>query len=261
MEEQYDSPRNIRTYLLNIIIKYNMSIRKVISNKYILNLCLLMISFKLHFNHLVKYKKKHKQWIIIKENTITWNHIYSELKYLLNNINFSHLYTNKEIDEIQNMRPKNYFYKKRLKNLIVKDCTKYEVFTSKIINFFIDLPDKVFFDTFIVIHIKHTRKENNNNDEADFTVLYTTIYKSITEKEVYKISETQELDDLIYNFIGVKFIIFTDWRELYRNNLSLSYSEYKLMPKIVLLFFSWFRYSIYAVIQNKNNMYALDISV
>ena len=244
-----------------------MSIRKLISNKYILNLCLLMFSFELHFNHLVKYKKKHKEWIIIKENTITWNHVYSELKYLLDNINFSYMYTNKEIDKIQNMKPKKYFYKKRLKKLVVNDSTKHEVFTSKIINYFINLPDEAFFDTFIVIHIQHTRKENNNDDEAEFTFLYTMIYKSITEKEVYKISETQELVDyntvldLIYNFVGVKFIMFTDWRELYRNNLSLSYSEYKLMPKLVLLFFSCFRYSIYSIIQNKNNMYALDLCV
>ena len=244
-----------------------MSIRKLIPNKYILNLCLLMFSFQLHFNHLVKYKKKHKQWIIIKENTITWNHIYSELKYLLENINFSNMYTKKEIEKIQSMKPKNYFHKKRLKNLIVKDGTKYEVFTSNIINYFINLPEEAFFDTFIVIHIKHTRKENNNNDEADFTFLYTMIYKNITEKEVYKISETQELldyntfFDLIFNFIGIKFIMFTDWRELYRNNLSLSYSEYKLMPKIVLHFWSYFRYSLYSIIQNNKNMYALDLSV
>ena len=177
------------------------------------------------------------------------------------------MYTGKEIEKIQSMKPTKYFYKKNLKKLIRKDSTKYEVFTSQIINYYINLPEEAFFDTFIVIHIKHTRKENNNSDEADFTFLYTMVYKSITDKAVYRIRETQELIDyntifdVIYNFVGVKFIMFTDWRDLYRNNLSLSYSEYKLMPKFILQLFSCFRYSLFSIIQNKNNMYALDLSI
>lgn len=248
-------------------MKYDMSIRKLISHKHIYNLALLAFSFELHFNHLIKYEKIHKPWIIIKENIITWNHVNSELKYLLDNINFYHMYTDTEIDKIQNMKPNNFFYKKRLKNLIVKDCTKYEVFTSMIINYFINLLDKPLFNAFFVIHLKHTRKENNKNDEAEITALYTVIYRSTTENQVYKISETQELIDyntiidLIYNYTRVKIILFTDWRELYRTNLSLSYSSFKLLPKIVLQLCSYFRVSIYSVIQNKINMYALDLIV
>lgn len=237
-----------------------MTVRDLLKHKTLFNICLTLFSFELHFNHNISYSSKNKDWILINGNVIIWDHKYAELHHLLNNIVLCK-YDNTELEYIQKMTPYKYVHSTCLENLIYPNYTKYEVFTSYIINkCFLGLRYK----TVIAIHIKHTRSEDDKSDIASFSYLCDVI-NTQDRRVCYRISDTSELNNtddvlsIISKLNSAKIFMFTDWRALYRNNLSLSQSKYAIMPRVMIKNIVNAGCSFYGIVVNNKSMFAIDL--
>ena len=248
-----------------------MSIRALINNKYLFMICLSIFSFKLYFNHNINYHYKNKDWIYISNNTISWNHYYAELKHLINNVNFISPQNKNDIEYIENSIPQHYSFTKKINHLLLKNniYTKYELFTSYITNYFLTKNKFPQIKKCFVFHIKHIRLPTDNLDIAEFGFLYDVINLVDTnELKIYKINDMFFLKDYndIINIIknintikSTKIILFTDWRDLYRNNLSIYKSTYSCMPNTIKQFLNYIDCSFYAITQNKTSFFAIDL--
>ena len=243
-----------------------MSVRELFKNKYIFNLFLTLFSFKLYFNHDIKYKNKNKNWIVIEKNSIAWDHRYAELQYVLNQIDLFTDYCDKEIAYRQSLSPSHYAIKKSIHDLNHNNYTKYEVFTSYIINSFLYLSTEIVNKKVIVFHIKHTRSNDDKIDISEYSYLYDIIYSTSCSKGMmYPIRDSRELTDIteciniLSNITSAKIVLFTDWRTLYRNNLSLAYPTYSVMSETFKKILIKANCSFYGIIRNKSFMFATDL--
>ena len=85
-----------------------------------------LVSLVLFFNEDINYSKINKKWIFINKNTLFWNHKFAELKHVINNV----ILREKHID-----KPPLYIHSQnKLNNLIMQNTSKYEKFTSDIVN-------------------------------------------------------------------------------------------------------------------------------
>ena len=247
-----------------------MSVRKLFKNKYLFRLFLTLFSFELYFNHEIKYHSKNKGWIIIRKNCLAWDHKYAELQHVIDHIDLVNDHSPQEMIDIHNMFPRQYAFKKNINDLIENNYTKYEVFTSNIINHFLytSINDRV--EKVIAIHIKHIRANDDVCDIASFSYLYEIINNDDRKKDyvshnMYRIQHTAEISELndiltiLSNINLAKVVLFTDWRILYRNNLNLSYSRYSVMPDKMKNMFIRGNCSFYGIIRNKNYMFATEL--
>lgn len=253
-----------------------MSIRRLINNKYLFMICLSIFSFKLYFNHTINYSYKNKDWIHISQNTISWNHSYAELKHLINNVQLTHPQHKIEIDKVEKRIPQHYSFTKKINHLLSYDnrYTKYEIFTSHITNYFLRYKKNTTIKKCIVVHIKSIRDPNDTLDIAEFGFMCDTIVRDTTINREDNSSKIYKINDMIYlnshkdiihivkqidTFKNTKLILFTDWRDLYRNNLNIYKSTYSCMPTIIKNLFTYVNCSFYAIVQNKTSFFAIDL--
>ena len=152
-----------------------MSVRKLFKNKYIFNFFLTLFSFEMYFNHDISYNSKNKGWIIICKNCLAWDHKYAELQHVIDNIDLVNKPTTEELDVIHNSFPRLYAFKKNINDLIANNYTKYEVFTSHIVNHFLNTSIQGRFKRVISIHIKHIREKDDISDVASFSYIYEIV--------------------------------------------------------------------------------------
>ena len=219
-----------------------MTLISSLNNHIIFNL-FTFFSFEIYFNEKIYYEDIKKKWISIKNNYLVWDHKYGEIKHLIDNIILTKKHFNK--------KPKYYEFRDSLKNITKKYCTKYEKFTSKIVNTFIGPK--------IIIHLKNIR----NNNDTDLPLITLVMYISNKKEKVYKISNFKEVTsffDLLIPYIkGNKLLIFTDWRYLYRNNLSFSHHYPFFFQKIIKYIINIMNIHIYIISMTNKNLYATEL--
>jgi len=210
-----------------------------------------LISMELYFNEHIFYSHIHKKWITIHKNKLIWDHRYAELKYVLNNITLC---------SMQSIKPPLYIYSQStLNELISSEASKYEIFTSTIVN-------NVYQKNKHITKIKVMHCKNTRNDSKDDLPLFSiqsinshrenqTIYKMINSEEVTNIA-----DFIIDYDIHTYSIGFTDWRDLYRSGYSLSDSNFIMNDKKTRLMLDHINvYSIFAIVTDDNNLYSVDL--
>ena len=221
-------------------------------NKYKPLYCLFsLISMELYFNENIYYSHIHKKWITIHKNKLIWDHRYAELKYVLNNITLC---------SRQSIKPPLYIYSQStLNELISPDASKYEIFTSTIVN-------NVYQKNKHITKMKVMHCKNTRNDSKDDLPLFSiqsinshrenpTIYKMINSKEVTDIANFIIDYDIHTYSIG-----FTDWRDLYRSGYSLSDSNFLMNDKKIQTMLHHMNvYSIFAIVTDGKNLYSVDL--
>lgn len=220
-----------------------MTLINTFKNNFFFNL-FTFFSFQIYFNEKIYYEKIKKKWISIKNEYLLWNHKYGEIKHLIDNIVLTKPHINK--------KPKYYQFRDSLKNLTKKYCTKYEKFTTKIVNSHTTDPK-------IIIHLKNIRNDN----DTDLPLITLIMYISNTNKKVYKISNFTEVHTFFEIFLpyikGNKLFIFTDWRYLYRNNLSFSYHNPFFFRKFIKYIINIMNIHIYIITMTNKNLYATEL--
>ncbi|MAP67405.1 MAG: hypothetical protein CMF80_06895 [Candidatus Marinimicrobia bacterium] len=220
----------------------------LLKDKFITNI-FTYFSVILFFNQEIQFKNIHKRWINIQKNMLTWDHKYGEISNVINNIDIETPHIDKG--------PRDYFYRKKL-NCLIKECsTKYEVFTSEIINTYFNSNDDI-----LIIHCKNVRKEM----KLDIPLItLQIIHHRGPHEDVYRIKDSYELENFIELFFLVsnktKIICFTDWRILYRKGYSFSHIRCFFINHIIKKILNKLFVSIIPIIITENYMYALNIGM
>jgi len=211
-----------------------------------------LVSVGLFFNEDINYSKINKKWILINKNTLFWNHKFAELKHVINNV----ILREKHIDN-----PPLYIHSQnKLNNLTMQNTSKYEKFTSDIVNNIFEKYTKI--KKIRIFHCKNIR--NGSTEDLPLFSIQVINSSRKNKKDIYRLSDSKELTT-IYDFIidldiNSYIVAFTDWRGLYRNGFSLSKAKFiNLNPftKIWLHHFNLF--TIYSIVITSNTMYSIDL--
>ena len=222
----------------------------------------ILLSLRLYFNENIAFSQIKKKWITIKENKLIWNHRFAELKHVINNIKLTKMQLNKPSKCIyyeKELIDLNYYNKD--KNTKKKISTKYEKFTSEIVNNIIKA-DKMKKDNIKKIRVLHC-KNIRNNSQIDLPLVSLQVIDKTETQDVYKLSESKELLDLSDIFLNfdksIKIITFTDWRDLYRNGYSLSHAEFLFLNDYIKMLINKLNVHIFSITMTKDKMYAMDL--
>tara|TARA_Y100001970_G_scaffold249414_1_gene319863 strand:+ start:361 stop:1050 length:690 start_codon:yes stop_codon:yes gene_type:complete len=225
-----------------------MSLIKLIKYKSLYNIFILF-SLSLYFNKKIVYSKIEKNWIFIKNNKLIWNHKFAELKHVLNNI--------KLVKKHEDNPPKKFSYQDKLSNLITEHCTKYEKFTSNIVNNIIQKRNNI--TKMLIMHCKNIRKDI----AIDLPLMSLQVLYKTERQDIYKLSESYELTDILNILVHVNkntFIVcFTDWRNLYRTGYSFSHAKFLLLNEYIINILNKLNISLFSVVMTADTMYAIDI--
>lgn len=209
------------------------------------------ISMELYFNENIYYSHIHKKWITIYKNKLIWDHKYAELKHVLDNITLGHRHKTK---------PPLYIYSQNKLNSLISLCaSKYEVFTSNIVNDVYKKNEHI--KKIKVMHCKSVRNKSKENLPL-FTL--QSIHSHRENQTIYKLANSEEIIDpikfLINYDIHTYVIGFTDWRDLYRSGYSLSNSNFLLNDKNIRTILRYINvYSLFAIVTDDNNLYSIDL--
>lgn len=209
----------------------------------------VLLSLGLYFNQKVKYISIGKKWIIIKKKKIIWNHRYAELRHVINNIKLK----SKHFD----CPPKIFCYQSKLINLNYPTCTKYEKFTSQILNDILLSNNNI--KKVKLMHIKNTR----GNSKDDVPLMSLQMIEIDKPRCIYKLSDSYELEDfvdLLFKFNEETMVIcFTDWRDLYRNGFSLSHAKFFFLNNYITKIINKIHVYIFSITMMSDTMFAIDM--
>ena len=227
------------------LIKYDGRIRR---EKPLYNIFVLL-SLGLYFNQKILYSKIEKRWITINNNKLIWNHKFAELKHVLNNIKLT-----KNQEECA---PKIFHNKEKLCNLIKENCTKYEKFTSDIVNSIRKKNPHI--TKMLIMHCKNIRKDS----KIDLPLMSLQIIEKTEPQNIYRLLESVELTELLDIFLNFNkntlIICFTDWRGLYRNGFSLSHATFFFLNEYIKIMMNKLNISIMSIVMTSEMMYSIDL--
>lgn len=227
------------------LIKYDGRIRR---EKPLYNIFVLL-SLGLYFNQKILYSKIEKRWITINNNKLIWNHKFAELKHVLNNIKLT-----KNQEECA---PKIFHNKEKLCNLIKENCTKYEKFTSDIVNSIRKKNPHI--TKMLIMHCKNIRKDS----KIDLPLMSLQIIEKTEPQNIYRLLESVELTELLDIFLNFNkntlIICFTDWRGLYRNGFSLSHATFFFLNEYIKIMMNKLNISIMSIVMTSDMMYSIDL--
>ena len=227
------------------LIKYDGRIRR---EKPLYNIFVLL-SLGLYFNQKIIYSKIEKRWITINNNKLIWNHKFAELKHVLNNI--------KLIKKQEECPPKIFHNKEKLCNLIKENCTKYEKFTSDIVNSIRKKNPHI--TKMLIMHCKNIRKDS----KIDLPLMSLQIIEKTEPQNIYRLLESVELTELLDIFLNFNkntlIICFTDWRGLYRNGFSLSHATFFFLNEYIKIMMNKLNISIMSIVMTSDMMYSIDL--
>jgi len=227
------------------LIKYDGRIRR---EKPLYNIFVLL-SLGLYFNQKIIYSKIEKRWITINNNKLIWNHKFAELKHVLNNIKLT-----KNQEECA---PKIFHNKEKLCNLIKENCTKYEKFTSDIVNSIRKKNPHI--TKMLIMHCKNIRKDS----KIDLPLMSLQIIEKTEPQNIYRLLESVELTELLDIFLNFNkntlIICFTDWRGLYRNGFSLSHATFFFLNEYIKIMMNKLNISIMSIVMTSDMMYSIDL--
>jgi len=209
----------------------------------------VLLSLGLYFNENIQYSEIKKFWITIKNNKLIWNHKNAELRHVLNNI----VLVRKQVE----MPPRTFQYNTLLSNLLYENCTKYEKFTSEIVN---DIASKnTNIKNMRIMHCKNIRGDSIE----DLPLMSLQIIDKTEKQNVYTLSESIELTDLMNIFLNFNkdtlVVCFTDWRALYRKGYSLSHAHFFFINEFIKNIINNLNVIIMSVVMTKERMYAIDM--
>jgi len=198
-----------------------------------------------------------KNWIKLSNNYFTWDHTKGELKHCIDNLNIN---KNKKVESNKNREPVYWKYKASKESLNSNFGTKYEVFTNIIQNF---VKQDNFNKKLNVFHMKNVRKENDNCDKNLIEILG---YLNIPDKQFTSLKKFDifNIYHILRNVINLcnHTLGFTDWRELYRNNINLEKVRvpklWELIKSLINNFFNLFL-DIFIIVQTEDYLYAIPL--
>ena len=211
-----------------------------------------LVSIGLFFNENINYSKINKKWILINKNTLFWNHKFAELKHVINNVILREKHIN---------NPPLYIHSQnKLNNLIMQNTSKYEKFTSDIVNNIFEKYTKI--KKIRIFHCKNIR--NSSTEDLPLFSLQVINSSRKKKKDIYKLSDSKELTN-VYDFIidsdiNSYVVAFTDWRGLYRNGFSLSKAKFINLNTFTKLWLRRFNlFTIYSIVITTDTMYSIDL--
>jgi hypothetical protein len=217
--------------------------------KHICNNVFFLFCLGLYFNKKIDYSKIKKKWITIHSDEMTWNHKFAELKHVIDNIELKKKHFDKP--------PKYIYYEKKLEDLNGCEYTKYEKFTSEIINKFV-LPNKNI-QQVKLLHVKNTR----NGKNIDVPLMSLQMIDLKAPRSIYKLSESTKLTNVLSLFSNINdrtaVVCFTDWRSLYRSGYSLSHAKFFFLNDSVQKIVNKLHISIFSIVITSDKMYAIDM--
>ncbi len=211
-----------------------------------------LFSLVLEFNEDINYSKINKRWILIIKNKLFWNHKYAELKHVINNVILREKHTD---------NPPLYIHSQnKLNKLIMKNASKYEKFTSDIVNNIFEKDISI--KKIRIFHCGNTRN-SSTEDLPLFSLQVIESYRN-NKKEIYHLSDSKELTS-IYDFIintdiNTYVVGFTDWRDLYRMGVSFYNAKFISLNASIKLWLHRFNFvGIYSIVITADTMYSTDL--
>lgn len=211
-----------------------------------------LFSLVLEFNEDVNYSKITKRWILIKKNKLFWNHKYAELKHVINNVILREKHTD---------NPPLYIHSQnKLTNLILKNASKYEKFTSDIVNKIFERDISI--QKIRIFHCKNIR--NSSTEDLPLVSLQVIDSYRNNKQEIYRLSDSKELTS-IYDFImdidvNTYIVGFTDWRDLYRMGVSFYNAKFLSLSASTKIWLHCLNFvGMYSIVITGDTMYSTDL--
>ena len=153
--------------------------------------------------------------------------------------------------------PKIFHNKEKLCNLIKENCTKYEKFTSDIVNSIRKKNPHI--TKMLIMHCKNIRKDS----KIDLPLMSLQIIEKTEPQNIYRLLESVELTELLDIFLNFNkntlIICFTDWRGLYRNGFSLSHATFFFLNEYIKIMMNKLNISIMSIVMTSDMMYSIDL--
>ena len=203
------------------------------------------------FNETVKYSKINKKWITLMHNKLTWKHEYAELKHVIDNITLS--------SKHHISPPLFYNHMQPLSDLNCLDCTKYEKFTSDIVNSkFIENPS---INNICILHWKNIRG-SSTLDKPLIELKMMCVNSNNTG--IYNIKNFETIKEIFDIIPMLKkkyyFMMFTDWRDLYRNGYSCIDAKVLIMQLFNKELINKYIIVSNAILVTDEHMYSINIA-